>query len=346
MSELVEIDGSQGEGGGQILRTSLSLSMITGQPFRLFNVRTRRPRPGLLRQHLTAVRAAKDVCNANVKGAELHSQDVLFHPGPIRSGHFEFDIGSAGSTTLILQTLLPALMQAPNACSVVLSGGTHNEFAPPFDFLQKTFVSLLNQMGGNIELHLDRYGFYPVGKGRLRMNVQPSVKPLSELELVEPAVKPVLKTTVVLSQIPEPVGEREMSKLARTLNILPKNRTIIADAPSDGPGNVILVHVEQDQLTETFTGFGRRGLPAEKVAQRVAREVKQFLAAGHPVGPYLTDQLLIPLALNRGGRFRTGELTQHTRTNIETVQRFLDVDIATIEIDSAGVEVSITPKSN
>src|SRR5688500_7677378 len=181
---MLELDGSQGEGGGQVLRTSLALSLITGTPFRIVDIRANRNPPGLRKQHLTAVEAAAQVGDAEVKGAAVGARELTFAPRTVRTGDFRFAIGTAGSCTLVLQTVLPALMLQKERSALILEGGTHNPMAPPFDFLERVYLPLLARLGPQVKLTLDRPGFYPVGGGKLRCEIAP-VERLAGLELLE-----------------------------------------------------------------------------------------------------------------------------------------------------------------
>src|SRR6267142_5916698 len=178
------IDGARGEGGGQVLRTSLALSLLTGEPLKIVNIRAGRKRPGLLRQHLCALKLAAEVGHAEVEGAETGSREVVFRPREVAPSHYEISVGTAGSTSLVLQTVLPALLTAKGPTSLVLEGGTHNPLAPPYDFLVRAFLPLINRMGPVIEVQLDRPGFYPAGGGRMRVSIQPTTR-LQPLELRE-----------------------------------------------------------------------------------------------------------------------------------------------------------------
>ena len=171
---MLTIDGSFGEGGGQILRTALALSLVTGKPFRIDNIRAGRKNPGLLRQHLTAVNAATEISQAEVTGAGIGSRELTFAPGSVESGDYAFAVGTAGSTTLVLQTVLPALLIADGKSQLILEGGTHNPFAPPFDFLEQAFLPLVNRMGPRVTAELERPGFYPAGGGRMRVTIEPA----------------------------------------------------------------------------------------------------------------------------------------------------------------------------
>jgi RNA 3'-terminal phosphate cyclase (ATP) len=330
MPDLLQIDGSFGEGGGQILRTSLALSMLTRRPFRIFNIRAnRQPKGGLRRQHLTCVLAAGEACGAEVTGAEVESREVTFVPGEVRPGDYAFDVGSAGSTVLVLQTVLPALMVAGGPSTLTLKGGTHNVGAPPFPFLEKGFLPLLGRMGPRVSLTLERAGFVPRGGGVARVAVAPAAQ-LTALDVGRPR-GPVRRrrATATVAALPVEIAERELKTLARLLE-LGRDECRVEQLPADqGPGNVVTVELESEQATEVFTAFGAKGVPAEKLVRELAREVKAYEAVDAPVGEHLADQLLLPLAVAGGGRYLTGPLSLHATTNVETIRKFLDVRIET-----------------
>lgn len=323
---MLTIDGSMGEGGGQILRTSLALSTCLGRPFRIINIRAHRDRPGLRRQHLTAVRAAAEISAAEVRGAELGAMELEFVPGPVRPGVYHFAMETAGSTTLVLQTVLPALMTAPARSVLTLEGGTHNPGAPPVDFLQQAFLPLIGRMGPQVEVRLERHGFYPAGGGRLSVVIEPSrtLRPFSLLER-----GPILeqRACAMVARLPRHIAERELKVLGRRLGLSDEALEVREIADSPGPGNSLVLAVRSQHLTEVFTGFGRRGVAAETVAAEVAEEAQRYLAADVPVGEHLADQLLLPFALAGAGAYATLAPTRHTLTNAEVVRRFLDVPI-------------------
>ena len=340
---MIEIDGSTGEGGGQMLRSSLSLSMATGKAFRIFNLRANRKKPGLKRQHLTAVRSAAQISGAQVKGDELESREVVFEPGPVTPGHYRFDIGTAGSTTLVLQTLLPVLMTAAEPSHLTLEGGTHNTMAPPLDFLESAFLPVLESLGPRVSIKLLRRGFYPAGGGHFEATIQPA-ETLKPLSLLERAKKPKCSATAIVSQLPEHIAERELDVLCRRLPFGEWQRKIEVDKTARGPGNVLMVRMDMGSNTELFSALGEKGISAEKVAAGLARECKAFLNSEAPVGSHLADQLMIPLALGPGGRYRTtSPLTLHTVTNAEVIQKFLDVEICFVEMEDETTEVLIQP---
>jgi RNA 3'-terminal phosphate cyclase (ATP) len=318
------IDGSQGEGGGQILRTSLSLSMVTGIPVCLTHIRAGRKKPGLLRQHLAAVRAAKDLCTARVEGDRPGSEELTFIPGPVGQGEFRVVIGTAGSTTLVLQTVLPAMLMSSGPCTIWVEGGTHNPMSPPIEFLQNTFLPLLHRMGAEVSVDLIRPGFYPAGGGEVRMQVMPCKK-WSPLELKHRGkVKRRLARSVV-ADLSDVIAKRELKELSRLLDFRETELEVVQMTGSISPGNVLQVWLESEELTEVFTAFGQLGVSSKQVAKTVGKEAKQYLASDAPVGRYLADQLLILFAFAGGGRFRTLRLTGHTQTNMRVIEQFLPV---------------------
>jgi RNA 3'-terminal phosphate cyclase (ATP) len=325
---MITIDGSQGEGGGQILRTSLALSLVTGQPFRMERIRAKRQKPGLLKQHLTAVEAAKTVGCAEVEGAALSSQTLEFRPGPVTPGNYRFAVGTAGSATLVLQTVLPALLTASSHSSLTLEGGTHNPMAPPFDFLARCFMPLVHRMGPSVELELRRHGFFPAGGGRFHARIKPA-KRLSRLDLLERGPVRSRQARLLVSKLPEHVGQRELAVVLDELKWREDECAVEAVQYPFGPGNAVVLAVEAEHVTGVFTSFGERGRPAEEVARSAVESAKAWLEAGVPVDEHLADQLLIPLVLAGGGSFRTTKPSLHTTTNAEVIQRFVTIPIRT-----------------
>jgi RNA 3'-terminal phosphate cyclase (ATP) len=333
--EWLVLDGAAGEGGGQILRSALALSMITGQPLRLENVRAGRSRPGLQRQHLAAVFAAAKVSKAMLDGAHLGSTELWFQPGRIMHDEFEFDIGSAGSATLVLQTVLPALWLADGGSWVRVIGGTHNEFAPPFEFFSRSFLPLVARLGAHAEATLVRPGYYPEGGGEIELRVEP-VEKWERLDLLERGELRRVSATAVVSHLPAHVAQRELHVIGQRLQLKPAFLTAQRRDESEGPGNFVFVAVESEHVTEIATGFGRKGLPAEDVAAYAAADARRYLDTTAAVGQHLADQLLLPLAIGAGGAFVTLEPTSHLRTNINTIQAFLpSVRIDVVQLDES-----------
>lgn len=321
--DVIELDGAIG--GGQVLRSALSLSMLTGKPLRIHNIRARRSRPGLLRQHLTAVQAATQICGGKTLGAELGSQALSFEPGPIRGGDYRFAIGTAGSCTLVLQTLLPALLQAPEPSRISISGGTHNPMAPPVDFLERAWLPQLRRMGAQVELQLLRHGFVPAGGGELEAFIQPST--LQPLHLEQRGALLGSQARAVIAGVAEHVAERELLRVNRRLELpWAQLHTEVLDEDY-GPGNVLLLEFACEQLTEVFSAFGQSNLRAETVADRAIDQARGWLHSEAAVAEHLADQLLLPMALAGGGSFTTPSMSEHLQSNIAVIERFLPVRI-------------------
>jgi RNA 3'-terminal phosphate cyclase (ATP) len=323
---MILVDGSYGEGGGQILRTSLALSLVTGKPFRIDGIRVGRKTPGLLRQHLTAVNAATMIGQAEVTGAKIGSSELAFAPREVVPGEYRFAIGTAGSTSLVLQTVLPALMLAAGPSVLLLEGGTHNPFAPPFDFLEKAFLPLLGRMGPQIKAELECPGFYPAGGGRVGFTILPT-KELTPFDLPARGEIRTRRAKASVASLPVSIAERELAVIGQMLSWSAEWLQPEVIRNSCGPGNVVSIEIESEHVTEVFTGFGERGVPAEAVAEKAVKETRRYLASEVAVGEYLADQLLIPMALAGGGSFTTCPLSRHSLTNIEIIQKFLDVKI-------------------
>jgi len=321
---MIELDGALGEGGGQILRTALTLSMITGQPFRLINIRANRPKPGLMRQHLAAVQASAQICAASLSQAEAGSRTLTFTPGAIRGGDYTFAIGTAGSCTLVLQTILPALLYAGAASTVTISGGTHNSMAPPVHFLQRAYGRVLEQMGAKVDIALKRFGFYPAGGGEVVATVEPCAR-LKIIELMERGERRNGFAESFIAGVPASVATRELSVLGLGMG-WDEAQLLHRGLPGEqGPGNALLLTLEHEHTTEVFAGFGEKSVRAETVAKHLLQEVRDYIASGAAVGQHLADQLMLPMALAGGGRFTTTRLSQHALTNAQVISRFLPI---------------------
>jgi RNA 3'-terminal phosphate cyclase (ATP) len=337
-----EIDGSYGEGGGQILRTSLALSLVTGAGVTIGNIRAGRPKPGLLRQHLTAVQAAAAVGGAELEGAEMGSARLVFRPRQVRAGQYHFAIGTAGSCALVLQTVLPALLLADGPSQVTLEGGTHNPMAPPFEFLDRVFLATLRRLGASVTARLERHGFYPAGGGRIIIHVEP-VRAWQRLALLQRGASVHREIVATVSKIPLHIAEREAETLRFRLNWSDAEVRSVRVTDSPGPGNTVYAALTDDQgHTEIFTGFGEIGVQAETVAKRVAAEVAEYSRSSAPVGRHLADQLLLPLALAGGGEFRTLPLTPHTETNLHIIRQFLPLAVEVVQAEDRTVRISLS----
>ncbi len=318
------IDGTFGEGGGQILRTSVALSALTAQPITIDGIRGGRAKPGLLRQHRCAVLAAAELCGADVEGAELGSTRLVFRPGALRGGRHTVAVGSAGSAGLVLQTVLPLLLAAEGPSEITFQGGTHNRAAPPAEFLQYAFFPRLRQLGAQVQLDVGRVGFEPAGGGSYRLSVTP--RPL-EGAAFEGHGPVTWSATVLGAGPPKGVLAREREALLGHGIEQVRVRTVRAD----GVGNCVLVQADSEHGREVFAGFGRRGVSAEEVVEGVVAEARAWEAHGVPIGEHLADQLILPLWLAGGGRLRTVPPSRHTTTQLAVLQRFTGATAAVEE---------------
>jgi RNA 3'-terminal phosphate cyclase (ATP) len=328
---MITIDGSFGEGGGQIVRSSLALALVTGQPVEINHIRAGRSKPGLMRQHLTAVQAAAQVGQAAVDGAALGSSHLVFRPRGVVAGDYHFPIGTAGSTTLVLQTVLPALIVADGPSRLVLEGGTHNPAAPPFEFLARTFLPIVNRMGPRVSATLQRPGFYPAGGGRIEVAIEPA-RQFSPLVLLERGEVTECRVRALVANLPRHIADRECRQIARRTDWDDSCFQVQEIKGAPGPGNVVTIEIGTPHLVEVFTGFGARGVRAEAVADAALRQARRYLDADVPVGEHLADQLLLPLGISAarggpGGTFRSFALSPHAATHIEVLRAFLDLRI-------------------
>ena len=335
------IDGSQGEGGGQIIRTSLALSLVTGKPFRAVHVRANRDKPGLRQQHLTAVNAAAKIGQGKVSAA-VGATEFTFMPGPVTPGEYVFSVGTAGSATLVLQTVLPPLMISAGPSMLRFEGGTHNVHAPPYDFVERTFLPLVSRMGPQILIELGRYGFYPPGGGRFDVFIQPAAR-LQRLDITERGEIRARRARALVVNLPASMAERELNIVKAKMGLSDDELYPELSDNAISRGTAVMIEIESEYLTEVFTSIGERGVRAEVIAERAADEALLHLKSDAPVGQHLADQLLIPMALTGGGSFVTGPLSLHTLTNIEIIKKFIDVDIAVTQAANAKwlVEVRV-----
>lgn len=327
--ECVLVDGSAGEGGGQLLRASLALSMALRRPFRMVNIRANRPRPGLKRQHLACLLAARAICNAQTSGESINSMEVSFAPGAVQAGDYRFDIGSGGSCTLVLQALVPPLLTAAAPSRITVTGGTHVPYAPPFEFLRNTLFPWLETMGPRLAAHMSKPGFMQVGGGSITVDITPcsALTPLKECECA-PCLG--VDAHILSHNLEDHIAERERAALLANryacLGLTAENITMARQSPpGEGPGNAVLVNVRRASGTTVCCGIGQRGLAAESVARKAADRARAFFRAQVPVDQHLADQLLVPLALAGGGTFLTEKPTPHTRTCMELLPLFMNI---------------------
>ncbi len=341
---IIEIDGSHGEGGGQILRTALSLAIITGEAIQIKNIRSKRKTPGLMRQHLTTVNAAAEISGAEVNGAHVGSTALRFTPGQVRGGKYNFNIGTAGSCSLVLQTILPALLMAELESKVVITGGTHNTMSPPFHFLQRAFIPLLNRMGAEVNLQLNRFGFYPAGGGEITAMIKPSRR-LVPLNLESRGERVTAYAESYFASLPVHISERELAVVKQKLSWTDEQLLMREINRNQGPGNVLLITLEHEHVTEVFTGFAERGVAAEVVAKGAVSKAQKYLTSNAAVNTFLADQLLMPMALAGGGSFTASEWSQHAATNAEIIKIFLPIAINTQKLGNGTFAVKLTSKS-
>lgn len=326
------IDGSQGEGGGQVLRTSLALSVICQQPIRITNIRANRSKPGLKAQHLKAVDAAAAISKAEVVGAALHSGEISFHPKEIRSGRYRLEIGTAGSTSLVLQTILVPLSLASSASTVSVSGGTHVPWSPCFHYLDVQWLPWLREMGFTASLALDRAGFYPQGGGRITASIRP-VQNIRPLNLRNRGDLLRIRGLSAVANLPISIAERQKRQallrlLKTTWSGQPDLSIKLLTLNSHVKGTFLFLSAEFENGRACFTSLGELGKPAERVADQAVDDLLQFLSSDASIDQYLADQLLLPLSLAKSASvYHTACVTRHLLTNADIIQQFLPVRI-------------------
>jgi RNA 3'-terminal phosphate cyclase (ATP) len=345
---MIEIDGSYREGGGQILRTALSLSCLFQKPFRIFNIRKRRKKPGLMPQHLTAVRAAQLLSGADVTGDSTGSTDLVFSPGETRGGDLFFDIGTAGSTSLVLQTLVPAAVFSPShpplgkagsregngelaevvdKTTITLKGGTHVPLSPSFDFMADVFVPVLKMIGIDIRLSIDNYGFYPRGGGKIRCFIFPAEE-INPLRVRERGDILRLKGYSGVGNLPLSIAERQRNALSDKIYSGVKNIRFpveieLQDVSAPGQGTFVFIRSESQNFMAGFTSLGERGKKAEIVGAEAAEDFLRYYSTGAALDPYMSDQIVLYLSIcEEESEFMTSCVTDHLLTNLWTIGLF------------------------
>lgn len=340
---MIELDGSFGEGGGQILRTSLALALLTGQAFHLRNVRARRPKPGLQPQHLMSVRAAATIGQAKLRGASLGSSDLVFEPGDVVPGKYHFAIGTAGATGLVLQTIyLPLALRTKQASDVTLEGGTHVTTSPCFHFLDATWRAYLAHFGLHLDLRMVRPGFYPRGGGLVEARIEPCTR-IKPFRLIER--KPISWASgfSAVAGLPEEIAKRQARRASHRLRSAGLKVDIAEESWPGGPGTVLAVQLDTAPAPTFFFGLGARGKPAERVADEAVDQVIDYLKAEPAaVDAHSADQVVLPLALADGvSEVTVAEVTAHLTTNVTVIRRFLDREIAVIGDEGKAGRVTI-----
>lgn len=350
---MIVIDGSHGEGGGAVLRSSLSLSVLLGEPLRIENIRVKRPNPGLQAQHLTGVRTLAKVCRAKLEGAKLGSTTLTFRPqSPPRSGEYSCDVaearkgGSAGAASLVFQaSLLPLIMVEGNS-RLFLRGGTHVAWSPPFHYLKTVYLPTLGRMGIEADVEIEEWGWYPIGGGVMTAQITglgSEATEIAGLELSDRGALRSLRGVSAISNLPRHVAERQKGQAEKVLRHEGFEPQIeIIDAASKGRGSVLFLVAEFENVRAGFTSLGRKGKPAERVAEDACAQFLHYYRSGAALDQYLADQLILPMALAQGdSSLTTCRITQHLLTNIWVVEQFLNKRFVVEGKEGGGGEVAI-----
>lgn len=328
MPTTIEIDGAAGEGGGQVLRTSLSMSIITGDKIRIRNIRARRSKPGLMPQHLKAVEAAAQVSNARVRGAELGSSSLIFEPAAVKASNYRFDIGTAGAATLVLQTVAVPLSFAGTDSCITIVGGTHVPWSPSYHYLAWHWISYLNRSGYHIDTTLERPGFYPKGGGCIVARIRPAHRPSPIVSVRRGALKRIRGLSMV-SRLDVFIAERQKRQAVKRLaNLCVDINIEVSRLSAHSPGTALILIAEFEETQCCYCALGARGKPAERVADEAVDVLKAFLATNAAIDEHLADQLILPLSVVPGdSQLRVPKITPHLVTNADTVRTFLHVPI-------------------
>jgi RNA 3'-terminal phosphate cyclase (ATP) len=344
----LKIDGNYGEGGGQILRTTLSLSCLLKKPVEIVNIRKGRKIPGLQPQHLTSVNACKSISEAEVEGNKLQSLTLKFSPQKIKGGDFTFNVAeekrSAGSTSLILQALFLPLSLSEQSSHITLLGGTHVPWSPPFDYLKEIFLPMVRKIGCQIELKINKWGWYPKGEGEVHCMIHPGKK-LLPLNLIERGKLLNLTGVSVVSNLPASIAERQKNqalKILREKDFYPEIK--ILQAPSIGQGTFFFLKAEFENSKAGFGALGEIGKRAEKVAEEACQEFLEFIQTKAAIDPHLSDQLIPYLALADGpSSFTVSRISRHLLTNVWVVQQFLPTKITVEGKEGSEGKIIISP---
>lgn len=343
MADVLQIDGSFGEGGGQIIRTSVSLAAMTGRAVEIFNVRAKRTRPGLQPQHLAAVRAAATLCGAQLSGDAVGSQFLSFKPQhSVAAGEYSFDIGTAGAAPLVVQTVLVPLLLAGGASTVQVAGGTHLPHSPPVEYLEQIYLPILARAGTDVGLEYSKAGFYPRGGGQIKVRIlRTGAEVLAPLDISERGKLESLRGSVITSNLPDHVAQRGAETVEKAMKAVGRKIALEhRDKPSAGPGAAVVIAARCQTGLAAFTGIGEVRKPMEKVAEAPCREFMQWWKSGAACDEHLADQLVLPLAFARGrSHWTTPVVSEHLRTVLWVVQQFVPVESTIEERDDGTGEV-------
>ena len=336
---MITIDGSHGEGGGQVLRTSLSLSALLGRELRIGAIRAGRSKPGLAPQHLASVRAAAAVCSASVRGDEIGSEELAFRPGEVRGGRWKFEVGTAGASTLVLQTVLPALLFAREGSHVQVHGGTNVPWSPPQEYVDAVFLPALGAMGAQVALECLVPSFYPKGGGCIEARVTPLTSALRPLDWQRRGeLRSLSAWSVAEARLPAHIVRRQTDAAREALGSVGL-RAHESRPDSRSPGTMLTIAASFERGMAGCSALGKRGKSAEEVGGEAGEQAAAFLSGRASVDRHLADQLLLYAAI-AGGRtcYVTDEVTEHLRTNAWVIAQFID---AGITIDEATGTVSV-----
>lgn len=342
---MIEIDGSFGEGGGQVLRTSLALSVITGKELRIVNIRAGRKKPGLRPQHLKSVEAAAMISGATMDGPKIGSSQITFLPGDVKPGNFHFDIGTAGATSLVLQTIFLPLVMAQRKSTVTVTGGTHVPWSPCFHFLDWQWLNFLRKMSLDAEFRLEQAGFYPQGGGKIKATISPGEQ-FKPLNIVERGKLKQIRGISAVANLPRDIAKRQRQRVVSRLGSkYPLNDIRNVQLPSRFKGTVMLLLAEFEHSQCCYFSLGAPGKRAEFVADEAIDALEEFMVSDGAIDQYLADQLLLPLAFaSSPSTLRTSKVTQHLLTNAEIIRKFLHVDIRIDGELELSANIEITPK--
>jgi RNA 3'-phosphate cyclase len=325
---LIKVDGSQGEGGGQVLRSSLALSILTGKIFRIDGIRANRSKPGLRPQHIAAVKAAAKISWAEVEGAESDSKSLTFVPDRIKSGKYKFDIGTAGSTALVFQTIFVPLSHGKGSSTITLTGGTHVPFSPCYHYLENQWLPYVIKSGFSAAAELELAGYFPEGGGKVKVIIRPA-KSISPLNLTERGQLEAIQGISAVSNLDDSIAKRQKLQALRRIQtrfreVKIKNLLL----PSPGKGTFLMLLAQFENSRCCFFSLGKPGKRAERVADEVVNELEAFMDTDGAIDPYLADQLLLPLAFASGvSQLRTSKVTHHLLTNAAIIEQFTNSQI-------------------
>ena len=328
---MLEIDGSYGEGGGQIIRTAVALSAFTKKTIKIKNIRAKRKNPGLSYQHITAIKLIGKICDAEVIGLEKGSLFIEFHPKEIKGGDYDFDVGTAGSVTLILQACILPCLFAKEKTLITITGGTDVRWSPPIDYFINVFIPILKKMGINIEVDLIQRGHYPKGGGKVRVEISQisnSILPLTLDEFIK-----IIKIFGIAhnANLPNNIVERMKNSVIEKLRGFDYDiKTEICNSFSSGTG--IVLWAESPNSILGASSLGERGVRAEIVGERAINELLQEIKSKSTIDSHMADQILPYLSLsNQDSCFLTKEISLHAKTNMWLIQQFLDMEFEVID---------------